>query len=277
MKNIFQIAAKCLQDSDIDSKLELTRSARRLLQAGELQFYSLQPPQAIAATQFPARPVLCDPRTMPRRKLTSPAGMLAFYHAIAHIEFVAIYLAWDIIYRFRDMPQAFYHDWLQVADEEAQHFTLLRTQLLNLGSDYGELPAHSGLWDVAGDTADDLLARLALVPRFMEARGLDVTPGMIEKFSQLGDRQGADILTRILQDEVGHVALGSRWFSAVCRERGIDPGKHYRELIATHFKGRQRGPLNRVLRKKAGFTDAELDWLEQEDYQSGKVSKQNLH
>ncbi len=275
MKNLFQIAAKCLHDGDIDRKLQLTRHAWQLYQAGDLEFFSPQPPLAISATRFPARPVLCDPRRMPRRKLTSTAGMLAFYHAIAHIEFVAIYLAWDIIYRFRGMPQAFYLDWLRVADEEAQHFALLRGQLQNMGSDYGELSAHRGLWDVAEDTGTDLLARLALVPRFMEARGLDVTPGMIERFRQIGERQGVAILTRILQDEIGHVALGSRWFATVCRERGVDPEKHYRQLIARHFKGRQRGALNRELRKKAGFSDAELDWLEQEDYRSGKVSGQH--
>lgn len=269
MQNIFQIAAACLHGSDIDTKLELTHSAWKMHRAGDLEFHSRQPPLAIAETRFPARPVLCDPRKMPRRKLTSPAGMLAFYHAIAHIEFVAIHLAWDILYRFRGMPQAFYQDWLRVAHEEAQHFTLLREQLLNRGCDYGKLSAHRGLWDVAEDTADDLLARLALVPRFMEARGLDVTPGMIDRFRQIDDQQGVAILMRILEDEIGHVALGSRWFSAVCRERGINPERHYRQLIATYFKGKQRGSLNRELRKKAGFSDAELDWLEQDDYAAG--------
>jgi len=186
-----------------------------------------------------------------------------FFHAIAHVEFVAIYLAWDILYRFRGMPEQFYQDWLRVADEEAQHFALIRTHLLAMQVDYGDLPAHSGLWDHAKDTADDLPGRLAMVPRCMEARGLDVTPALIEKFRILGDAASVAILTRILTDEVGHVELGSYWFKFVCQQRGFEAEAKYRELIDQYYVGgKPKGPFNRELRKVAGFSDAEIDWLE---------------
>jgi uncharacterized ferritin-like protein (DUF455 family) len=266
MKNIFKFAEACLHNTEIEKKLQLTHLAWQLNLNGQLEFTEESKPQPITVTRFPDRPALRDPRQMPRRKFTTRKGISAFFHAIAHIEFIAIYLAWDILYRFRGMPRQFYQDWLQVADEEAQHFVLIREHLLNMGIDYGDLHAHSGLWDVAEDTADNLLARLALVPRFMEARGLDVTPAMIEKFNALGDQDSTLILTRILNDEIGHVKLGSHWFSSVCEKLGLHSETKYQELISGQFKGKQRGQLNRALRKKAGFSDAELDWLEQDNF-----------
>jgi uncharacterized ferritin-like protein (DUF455 family) len=167
------------------------------------------------------------------------------------------------LYRFRGLPEQFYQDWLRVADEEAQHFALIRTHLRAMQVEYGDLPAHSGLWDHAKDTADDLPGRLAMVPRCMEARGLDVTPALIEKFSVLGDDASVAILTRILTDEVGHVQLGSYWFKFVCQQRGFEAEAKYRELIDQYYiGGKPKGPLNRELRKIAGFSDVELDWLE---------------
>jgi uncharacterized ferritin-like protein (DUF455 family) len=150
-----------------------------------------------------------------------------------------------------------------VADEEAQHFALIREHLRSLGVDYGDLPAHGGLWEHATDTSEHLLARLALVPRCMEARGLDVTPALIEKFRQAGDQKSVAILTRILTDEVGHVELGSYWFKFVCGEQKLEPEAEYRRLLGEYYKGgRPKGPFNRVLRAQAGFSAAELDWLE---------------
>jgi len=200
---------------------------------------------------------------MPKRKLTTPSGVAAFFHAIAHVEFVAIYLAWDIIYRFRGLPEQFYSDWLRVADEEAQHFELLRAHLQTMNLDYGDLPAHAGLWEHATDTAADVLARLALVPRCMEARGLDVTPALIEKFKALKDTRSAALLTRILTDEVGHVELGSFWFKYVCQIRGFAHESQYQALIEQYYKGgKPKGPFNRELRIQAGFSTAEIEWLE---------------
>lgn len=264
MKNLFEIAACCLLDASIPEKLQKTHLAWRLCRDGELDFESAGEPVSIDATRFPDKPRLLPPRQMPRRQLTSPEGLSAFFHALAHIEFVAIYLAWDIIYRFRGLPEAFYRDWLRVADEEAQHFTLLRGHLTTLGTDYGDLPAHGGLWDHARDTEKNLLARLAVVPRCLEARGLDVTPAMIAKLEVLGETRGVEILTRILNDEIGHVQIGSKWFCRFCREQGLEPDESYKRLLDRYFKGKPKGPFNREMRIIAGFSDAELDWLEYE-------------
>lgn len=263
MNNVFEFAEAFFRQANIDEKLALTHQAWQTYIAGELTFTSDRPVLPIDQVTFPERPELLAPRQMPRRKLTKAEGVAAFFHAIAHVEFVAIYLAWDILYRFRDMPKAFYQDWLRVADEEAQHFALIRTHLRAMQVDYGDLPAHSGLWDHAKDTADDLPGRLAMVPRCMEARGLDVTPALIEKFKLLGDDDSVAILTRILTDEVGHVELGSKWFKFVCRQRGFEAETKYRDLIDQYYiGGKPKGPFNRELRKIAGFSDAEIDWLE---------------
>ena len=263
MKNLFEFAEAFFHQENIDEKLALTHQAWHTYITGELTFTSDRPVLPIDQVTFPERPQLLAPRQMPRRKLTNVDGVAAFFHAIAHVEFVAIYLAWDMLYRFRGLPEPFYCDWLRVADEEAQHFALIREHLRGMGSDYGDLPAHSGLWEHATDTEDHLLARLAMVPRCMEARGLDVTPALIEKFRQLGDDHSAAILTRILTDEVGHVELGSYWFKFLCHRQGLEPESQYRKLIGLHYKGgKPKGPFNRELRIIAGFSTAELDWLE---------------
>lgn len=265
MDNVFAIAEACLQQISIVEKIADTRSAWESYQQGRLNFCNLTPPQAISAVRFPARPLLLSFRQMPKRSLSTPAGKAAFFHALAHIEFMAIYLAWDILYRFRDLPEQFYIDWLQVADEEAQHFELLRQHLLGMGLDYGDLPAHQGLWDHAQETANDVLARLALVPRCMEARGLDVTQSMIDKFSASGDQASVDILQRILTDEIGHVAHGSYWFKFICAQQDLEPDLHYQHLIEQYYKGgKPKGPFNKELRIMAGFSEAELHWLETE-------------
>jgi uncharacterized ferritin-like protein (DUF455 family) len=259
---LFEYAAACLHRANIDEKLALTHQAWQLLHSGELTLSSTCPPCPIEQVIFPELPELLLPRQMPKRKLTNTDGVAAFFHAIAHVEFVAIYLAWDMLYRFRGLPEQFYKDWLQVADEEAQHFELIRAHLQTLNIQYGDLPAHGGLWDHARDTADDVLARLAMVPRCMEARGLDVTPAIIERFSQLGDQASVDLLTRILTDEVGHVALGSKWFNYVCDQRGVEPDSTYKAMISQYYiGGKPKGPFNRELRRLAGFSNAELDWL----------------
>ncbi|MGZ5576122.1 MAG: ferritin-like domain-containing protein [Methylobacter sp.] len=263
MKNLFEFAEAFFCQVNIDDKLALTHQAWEAYITGELTLTSGRPVLPIEQVTFPEKPELLAPRQMPRRKLTTPEGVAAFFHAIAHVEFVAIYLAWDILYRFRGMPEQFYQDWLSVADEEAQHFALIRTHLQAMQVDYGDLPAHSGLWDHAKDTADDLPGRLAMVPRCMEARGLDVTPALIEKFKILGDDASVAILTGILTDEIGHVKLGSYWFKFVCQQHGFEAEAKYRDLIEEYYVGgKPKGPFNRELRKLAGFSDAEINWLE---------------
>jgi uncharacterized ferritin-like protein (DUF455 family) len=211
----------------------------------------------------PARPVLVPPRDLPRRRLGSDEGRAAMLHAIAHIEFNAINLALDAVYRFRAMPRDFYDDWLGVAGEEAQHFMLLEERLGELGHAYGDFPAHSGLWDLAVKTRDDPLVRMALVPRVMEARGLDVTPDIQRKFAAVGDSRSVAILDVILRDEVGHVAAGSRWFRHLCAERGLEPEATYFGLLEDYFGEGVRCPLHRAARLEAGFTENELQRLEE--------------
>lgn len=264
MNTLFDFAEACLHRADIDEIPALTYRAMQLMNESRLSLESSRPVLPIASVKFPERPVLLPPREMHKRKLNTAEGVAAFFHAIGHVEFVAIYLAWDMLYRFRGLSDQFYRDWLRVAYEESQHFALIRKHLQGLGCDYGDLPAHFGLWEHAIDTSDDVLARLAMVPRCMEARGLDVTPALIEKFRQLGDEAGVAILTRILTDEVGHVELGSRWFKYLCSRHGFEPEAKYRELIGLYYKGgKPKGPFNREMRIIAGFSNAELDWLEQ--------------
>jgi len=263
MNNLFDFAEACLYSADIEEKLQLTAQAWQLYQQGELDFQSLGTPKAITQVKFPEKPELLAPRFMSRRKLGSPEGVQAFYHALAHIEFVAIYLAWDILYRFRGLPEEFYQNWLQVAQEEAIHFALIRQHLRTLGIDYGDLPAHQGLWEHAQETAHDILARLALIPRCMEARGLDVTPAMIEKIDKIKDVEGVKLLTRILKDEQQHVAFGSFWFKQQCQLQGLESEETFKQLLMEYLKNsKPKGPFNTTLRLQAGFTQSEMDWLE---------------
>lgn len=262
MKTIYEFAEACLHHADIDAKIALTHQAWQLFQHGKLDFSKNNEMAAISKTRFPEKPVLMAPRFMAKRSLNSKEGLAAFFHALTHIEFVAIYLAWDILYRFRHLPIEFQQDWLQVAQEEALHFEMLRTHLKKLAVDYGDLPAHKGLWLHAEDTAHDVLARLAIVPRCMEARGLDVTPGMIEKIKSVGDAEGVEILSRILKDEIGHVKTGSYWFKYICQLQGVDSEQKYQELIKKYYVGKPKGPFNREMRIIAGFSQAEIDWLE---------------
>ena len=205
----------------------------------------------------PERPLLVAPRDVPHRGLGTPAGRAALIHAVAHIEFNAINLALDACCRFAGLPQDYYADWLEVAQDEARHFILLRTRLRELHHDYGDLPAHNGLWEAAEKTAHDPLARMALVPRVLEARGLDVTPGMIRRLREMRDNATADILEVILREEVDHVRKGTRWFRHLCQQRGLDPLHTFQQLLNLH--GAQlRPPFNREARSAAGFVEAEL-------------------
>ena len=215
----------------------------------------------VVAPGRPPRPFLVHPRNLPRRRPGSPEGRTALIHAIAHIEFNAINLALDAVWRFRDLPREYYADWLRVAAEEAKHFTLLQQRLAALGHGYGDLPAHNGLWDMALRTAHDPLHRMALVPRVMEARGLDVTPGMIRRFRELGDPMTVEVLETILAEEVGHVSAGTRWFRHLCLERGLEPEPTYFALLADYLGDDIRCPLHLEARREAGFSDNELERL----------------
>lgn len=210
----------------------------------------------------PASPELVPPAQVPHRSMATLEGRAALLHALAHIEFNAVNLALDILWRFAGMPDAFYRDWLRVAHEEASHFDLLAQRLASLGYAYGDFPAHNGLWDMAERTRDDLLARLALVPRTLEARGLDASPLIRNKLAGAGDAQSAAIVDIILRDEIGHVAIGNDWYKRLCAEQGQEPVACYAELAARYDAPRLRGPFNLDARRAAGFDEAELAALQ---------------
>lgn len=209
----------------------------------------------------PERPRLMDALKVPSRSPFTPEGRAALLHAIAHIEFNAINLALDAAWRFPDMPVEFYTDWLQVASEEALHFTLLDEHLATLGHRYGDFDAHDGLWSMARRTEGDVLARMALVPRTLEARGLDATPPLQAKFAKAGDHRAVEILGIILRDEVGHVRIGNRWYRHLCLERGLDPLTLYPELVERFEAPRLRPPFNVDARSAAGFSPEEIAYL----------------
>ena len=219
----------------------------------------LAAPEAIPGR--PALPRLVSPNDVPRRSPATPEGRAALLHAITHIEFNAINLALDAVWRFPGMPVRYYTDWLGVASEEALHFTLLREHLVSLGFDYGSFDAHDGLWAMTQRTAHDITARMALVPRTLEARGLDATPPMQARLRQAGDLRAAEILGLILRDEVGHVAIGNHWYRWLCARDGHDPVAHYAELARRHHAPRLHPPFNFEARRAAGFTEAELGLL----------------
>jgi uncharacterized ferritin-like protein (DUF455 family) len=212
----------------------------------------------------PARPPLLPPMQVPTRSPFTPEGLAALLHAITHIEFNAINLALDAVWRFPGMPENFYRDWLRVADEEATHFGLLRAHLLSLGFEYGDFDAHDGLWTMCVKTQDDITARMALVPRTLEARGLDATPQIQAKLRKAGTPgalKAVDILDTILSDEIGHVAIGNHWYAWLCAQQGLDAVAHYRVLVRQHEAPRLRPPFNEAARRQAGFSTEELDYL----------------
>jgi uncharacterized ferritin-like protein (DUF455 family) len=209
----------------------------------------------------PERPRLVPPKDVPTRSPFTLEGRCALLHAITHIEFNAINLALDAVWRFGGLPVDYYRDWFHVAAEEALHFTLLRDHLCSLGSDYGAFDAHDGLWTMTQRTAHDVVARMALVPRTLEARGLDATPPLQAKFARAGDARAVEILDVILRDEIGHVGIGNRWYRFACERDGLDPVALYPELVQRYAAPRLRPPFNESARRAAGFTDAELDFL----------------
>ena len=211
----------------------------------------------------PALPRLVPADQVPRRSPFTLAGRAALLHAICHIEFNAINLALDAVWRFAGMPVQYYRDWLQVAGEEALHFSLLHAHLQTLGHRYGDFDAHDGLWQMSEATRDDIVARMALVPRTLEARGLDATPPIQAKLRKAGDHAAVAILDIILRDEIGHVAIGNHWYRFLCGQRELDPVATYARLAAQYNAPKLRGPLNLDARRAAGFAQAELDVLMQ--------------
>ena len=264
MTTLAAAAFACLLESDVAAKLARTAETAAAWRAGRLALEGddLPPVVDLPVPGRPDRPVLVSPRELAQRGLGTPEGRVALLHAVAHIEFNAVNLAWDAVYRFRGLPRAYYDDWVSVADDEARHFGLLAARLADHGAAYGDLPAHNGLWDMAVKTADDPLARMALVPRVLEARGLDVTPGMIARLRAAGDAASAEVLEIILREEIAHVAAGSRWFGHLCGLSGLDPGATFLDLVRRRAAGAVRPPFNGPARAAAGFAAGELAALE---------------
>ncbi|HEV7288626.1 ferritin-like domain-containing protein [Sphingomonas sp.] len=246
-------ARAVLAAADPLAKVAAARRAAREWRLGRLDFaFDVAMPDEPAR---PAIPELLPPNRMPKRGKGSAHGRIALIHALAHIEFVAIDLAFDMVGRFGgQFPRAFTDDWMKVGADEAMHFALLDRRLKQLGSHYGEMPAHAGLWEAAVATAGDAAARLAVVPMVLEARGLDVTPATIARFKAAGDLPTAAILSRIFNDEIVHVAAGTRWFESLCTARGIDSRQEWRALLGRYFGGTVKPPFNDSARESAGLT-----------------------
>ncbi len=253
-------AVEILSTADPDSKVAKTIAAAEAWRRGGLAVGHAVPPERPAR---PARPVLMSPREMPKRS-TGPKGRIALVHALAHIELNAVDLAWDVVARFgAGMPRAFFDDWVDVALEEAKHYAALAARLRSLDAAYGDLPAHDGLWEAAMRSADDLAARLALIPMTFEARGLDTTPPTTAKLRASGDEQTAAILDVIYTDEIKHLAVGVRWFEFLCASAGKDPHAAYKHVVDTRFPGGLRAPFNMEARERGGMGAEYLrPWLQ---------------
>ncbi len=249
----------CITVTQVEDKCSMVASLWAEVSAQQIEL-SGDPVQAITEAGRPVLPLLVHPAKVPRRRLGSELGRASLVHAIAHIEFNAINLALDAAYRFRDFPAEYYTDWLSVAWDEVRHFRMLQQRLEAMGHQYGDFPAHNGLWEMAVKTAADPMIRMALVPRVLEARGLDVTPAMITRLEAVGDTQTVEILQVILAEEVRHVAIGSDWFRWCCQQRGLDYEQVFRQLL-TEYYGILKGPFNQSARLEAGFSVAELEYL----------------
>ncbi len=258
-KELRQAALFWLAEPDAACKAAGTRLLAQSWLAGKTSLDTAA--LLVAQSQIPgqpAKPELVPPLQVKRRAMNTAEGRAVLIHALAHIEFNAINLALDAIWRFPNMPREYYADWLLVAGEEALHFSLLAEHLQNQGYAYGDFPAHNSLWEMVEKTQGDVLARMALVPRTMEARGLDASPPLRAKLAQAGDMAAAGILDIILRDEIGHVAIGNRWYSWLCEQRGLEPVATYARLAVEYQAPAMRGPFNLGARRAAGFSEAEL-------------------
>lgn len=256
--NLFEQALACLLLEQPQQKVSAAETLQKDWLAGELVLGPSVEVIVLPVPGRPEKPELVDARDVPRRNFNSLKGRLTLVHAIAHIEFNAINLALDAVYRFQNMPEQYYTDWIRVAAEEAKHFTMLSDYLESHGMSYGDLPAHNGLWEMAVKTDFDVLVRMALVPRVLEARGLDVTPGMMKKLQPTGDTRLIEILQIIFDEEIGHVKIGTHWYKSLCAERQLEPEQTFLQLIEKYMQGAKFGPFETEARVQAGFSHEEM-------------------
>jgi Uncharacterized protein conserved in bacteria len=249
-------ATMAIASADLDLKCALARETARRWQERRLSLRSPLDPPLPDRPGRPDKPELVPPKDVGKRSLHTLAGRIAMLHALAHIELNAVDLALDIVARFatEPVPHSFFDGWMRVADEEAKHFGLVRDRLRALGADYGDMPAHDGLWQAAHSTRNDLTARLAVVPLILEARGLDVTPSLQEKMRETGDLDSAEVLRIIYEDEKGHVSVGAKWFRFLCAREKKDPAATFKDLVRQNFRGSLKAPFNDVARAEAGLT-----------------------
>lgn len=240
------------------TKVNLVEQLHRLLHNAPVSMMATEEIDPLPVPGRPDKPQLVHPSQVAKRKLTTELGRVALIHSICHIEFNAINLALDAAYRFQNMPHAYYLDWLQVALEESQHFTMLNQRLLSLGYQYGDFDAHNGLWEMALQTQNSNIERMALVPRVLEARGLDVTPGIMQRLKSVGDTETVKILEVILREEVGHVEIGTRWFRYSCEQEKVDPDETFIALLKKYNVTTGKSTLYIDARKQAGFNAVEL-------------------
>ncbi len=262
MRNLYQQAKNCFLLADPDEKIALTYQTAEQWQAAQLCWTEGEAPEILNEPGHLDKPEIVMPRDLPKRNIKSDKGRAALIHALAHIELTAINLAWDSVYRYRDMPKEYYNDWVQCAREEAGHFNLLRHRLREMGYDYGNFSAHNELWKMAVTTADDLMDRMGIIHRVFEARALDVVPNTLQKFKDLNDSSMVNALTTICNDEIGHVSAGTRWFHYRCEQEQLDPDTTFFKLLEKYMKGPLTGPFNHEARLKTGFSENELDYLE---------------
>jgi uncharacterized ferritin-like protein (DUF455 family) len=260
--SLFPLVENALLSTNPTQKTQLVSVLYNQWQQGHLQKKTQDNPcYVLEQAGLPEKLHVDNAGKMPKRRMSTPEGRAIMLHAIAHIEFNAINLALDAVWRFREMPDAFVGDWLRVAAEEAQHFEMLAQRLASLGYEYGDFPAHASLWEMAVRTDFDVLVRMALVPRVMEARGLDVTPAIIEKFRHVQDLETMAVLQVIYDEEIGHVAIGNFWFKTLCQQRGLEPESTFIQLVRTHGQKILKLPFNQLARTQAGFSEFELAML----------------
>ena len=263
MTELRQVALEILAIADAQTKVSrvsqlfddyqeqcITLNSAEVLNQGELELPGR-----------PSKPELIPPLQVPKRRMDTVEGRASLLHSLAHIEFNAINLALDAIWRFPNMPQQYYEDWLKVAKEESYHFTLVNEHIQSFGFTYGDFPAHNSLWEMVERTKDAVIARMALVPRTMEARGLDAVPMIRDRFKQIKELAAVEILEIILRDEVGHVAIGNYWFNFLCAKESLSPISAYRDLARKYCAPKLRGPFNLEARRQAGFSEEELSLL----------------
>ena len=256
--DLFSAALDCLVLCKPQEKIKAVRDLNELWLAGDLTLMASKDAERVVVPGRPEHPKLVNPREVPKRGFNSESARVKLVHAITHIEFNAINLALDAVYRFRDMPEQYYTDWLNIAVEEALHFSLLEEYLHSKSSFYGEYDSHNGLWEMAVKTDHDVMVRMALVPRVLEARGLDVTPGMIKKFDSIGETELVGILNIIQRDEIGHVERGNHWFNELCWQRSLSSSETFHQLLDEYMEESMFDSLNEEARMAAGFSRQEL-------------------